>query len=462
MFPEKLLAEGKMICGILDYKDEKYIYRFQNNILCMENIEHLGKQYMIPEWLDSPPSFSGEHLRGINQENGNIVLFKTYPGSAGFKNTQIHVKVQYYVELQKEEDIGKITIKGDEIDYIYDISKGIESYDFGREGTASCKTKSFDETTSLTEYFYCEERRIGVYFTIYRGIQFGTSIPLHLHSCINLEIENTKDYDFIVHIYRVVRKWLCFMCYRENVSISEVALFKECDEAKYKKIGRIVFNDNYLEKENEKILKNRNITYTSVQSKVGTMLQDIVDEKLYLRHLPESHKDSLKINHSKFIMVTAAVEWLLKNLYPDGIKHSEKKKKAIAQVRSELEERIANTSGEVKAQYKFLNKILGSDSLSQKIEKLGEDYNALFEPIGKYLYGINDCIEEFNYAKIGARIQLQRNNFAHGNLDQESEEIAILDLIYLEKIIYILQLSRYEIDNNTIINQIKRLFGMNF
>ena len=161
-------------------------------------------------------------------------------------------------------------------------------------------------------------------------------------------------------------------------------------------------------------------------------------------------------------MVTAAIEWLLKNLYPDGIKHSEKKKKAIAQVRGELEERIANTSGEVKAQYKFLNKILGSDSLSQKIEKLGEDYNALFEPIGQYLYGINNCMVEFDYAKIGARIQLQRNNFAHGNLDQEFEEIAILDLIYLEKIIYILQLSQYEIDNDTIINQIKRLFGMNF
>ena len=85
-----------------------------------------------------------------------------------------------------------------------------------------------------------------------------------------------------------------------------------------------------------------------------------------------------------------------------------------------------------------------------------------FEPIGKYFYGINDCMEEFNYAKIGARIQLQRNNFAHGNLDQEFEEITILDLIYLEKIVYILQLSRYEIDNDTIINQIKRLFGMNF
>ena len=451
-----------MICGILDYKDEKYIYRFQNNILYMENIEYLGKQYIIQEWINCPPSFSGEYLRGINQENGNIILFKTYPGNAGFKNTQIHVKVQYYIELQKEDEIGKITIKGDEIDYIYDISKGIESYDFGKEGTASCKTKSFDETTSPTEYFYCEEKQIRVYFTIYREMQFTTSVPLHLHSCINLEMESTKNYDFIAHLYRVVKKWLCFMCYRKNISISEVALFKGNDKTKYEKIGKIIFNDNYLEKEDEKILKNRNLTYTSVQSKVGTMLQDIADKKLYLRHLPESHRDSLKIDHSKFIMVTTAVEWLLKNLYPDGIKHSEKKQKAIALVRSELEKSIANTSGEVKAQYKFLNKILGSDSLSQKIEKLGEDYNALLEPIGKYLYSINNCIEEFNYVKIGARIQLQRNNFAHGNLEQKFEEIATLDLIYLEKIIYILQLNKYGIDNNTIINQIKRLFGMNF
>ena len=451
-----------MICGILNYKDEKYVYRFQKNILYMESIECLEKKYIIPEWHNNPPYFSGEYLRGINHENGKTILFKTYPGTAGFRNTQIKVKIQYYIELQKEKEIGKITLKGDEIDYIYDLSKGIKSYSFETEGMASCKTKSFAETTSQIEHFCYEGKDIQIYFSIYRGLEFKSRSPLKLYSCINLEFKEINDFDFIADVYGIVRKWLCFMCYRKNISVTDIELLAKYDNTKYEKIGEIVFCNDATEKEDEKIVRSRNITYEGVKNKIGMMLQNIVDEKLYLRHLPETHEDSLKIDHSKFIMITAAIEWLWKNLYPNGIKHSEKKKRAIAQVKSELENHIANSTGEVKAQYKFLNKMLGSDSLSQKIEKLGEDYRELFDPIGRYLYGINNCLDEFDYAKIGARIQLQRNNFAHGNLDQEFEDVAVLDLMYFERIVYILQLSQYKIDSNVIIDQIKRLFGMRF
>lgn len=92
-----------------------------------------------------------------------------------------------------------------------------------------------------------------------------------------------------------------------------------------------------------------------------------------------------------------------------------KKKKAIAQVKSELEERIANTSGEVKAQYKFLNKVLGSDSLSQKIEKLGEDYNVLFEPIGKYFYGIINKSKKSRVAALNMHYNINEDMEGRGS-----------------------------------------------
>ena len=389
-----------MLYGTIDYKDEKYIYRLEDDMLYMEEIESLGKGWMVSGWLSNPPNFEDDYLKGINAENGNEVLFKTYPGNAGVKNTQIRIRVQYYIEFQKNATISKLSFMGDEINYIYNIAQGIESYGFTEEGTASCKTKSFEETTSPTEYF--------------------------------------------------------------NVENKEVGLYTQESHEKYRKVGKILFMDERDEIENEKIIKERNITYEAIKGKLGKILQDIENEKLYLRHIPDSHKDSLKIDYSKFIMITAAVEWMFKNLYPEGLRHSDKTLKAQEKVREELENKVIESTGEIKKQYKFLQKLVGSDSLSQKIVQIGEDYDALLSEIGRYLYNINNLKEEFDYTKIGSRIQNQRNNFAHGNLDKEFEETAALDVIFLEKVIYLLQLSSYGLDDDTMLKQVKRLFGMRF
>ena len=127
-----------------------------------------------------------------------------------------------------------------------------------------------------------------------------------------------------------------------------------------------------------------------------------------------------------------------------------------------MEQKIQSNTGELKKQYKFLQRLIGADGLSQRIVQIGKDYNDLIYDIGKYLYSINELSDEFDYEKIGKRIQDQRNNFAHGNLDKEFEETAVLDLLYLERVVYLLQLSLYGIENNIAIEQVKRLFGMRF
>ena len=311
-----------MLYGTIDYKDEKYIYRLEDDMLYMEEIESLGKGWMLSGWLSNPPNFEDDYLKGINAENGNEVLFKTYPGNAGVKNTQIRIRVQYYIEFQKNATISKLSFMGDEINYIYNIAQGIESYGFTEEGTASCKTKSFEETTSPTEYFNVENKEVGIYFAIYRGINFQSCHPLNLYSSINLLVDESNDYDFLVHLCYVMKRFLGFLCYRNNINFSEIALYTQESHEKYRKVGKILFMDERDEIENEKIIKERNITYEAIRGKLGKILQDIENEKLYLRHIPDSHKDSLKIDYSKFIMITAAVEWMFKNLYPEGLRHT--------------------------------------------------------------------------------------------------------------------------------------------
>lgn len=450
-----------MLYGIIEYEEKRYIYHLEDNHLYMEEIGHLEKRGIIFEWFNTPPNFQGDYLRGINAENGRIVLFKTYPGNANFENTRIKIKIQYYIELQKDTLVNKISIMGDEIDYIYDISEGIE-YILGEEGTASCRTKSFEDTTSGVEQFSVWDKQIGIYFTINRGINFRSCLPLSLHSTINLLFEETADYDFLAHLCMLIKNFLGYICYRKNINLSKILLYERDAEEKYRQVGQIFFFDKTVEKENEKIIKNRNITYQGIKGNIANIIQDIEDKKLYIRHMPDSYKDSLKIDHSKFIMVTAALEWLFKSIYPDGLPHSDKKIEAQEKIKQDLTSRISETTGEIKQQYKFLLKLVGSDSLSQKIVQMGKDYDKLIKNFGEYLYNINNQKEDFIYSKIGQRVERQRNNFAHGNLDKEFEKTAVLDLIYLERVVYAIQLSRYNIRNDIIVEQVKRLFGMSF
>lgn len=63
---------------------------------------------------------------------------------------------------------------------------------------------------------------------------------------------------------------------------------------------------------------------------------------------------------------------------------------------------------------------------------------------------------------MGERLAKQRNHFAHGDLDKEFIDESLLDLVYLEYIIYAMQLRYYGIDDDNIRKSINELFGCNY
>lgn len=454
---------NNLICGLITIFNELYMFRLEGNELHAEAIDNIGKGCIILDWLSESPSFDGEYLYGINQITGNRIVFKTMPGKAGFRNTELIFQIQFYMELSSEEKISRISFKCDELNYIYNIKNGIEAYSFDKEGTASCMTKNFDETTSLREQFICDDKLVEIFFTIYRGVQFDSCTPLTLNSSMVLEFEKTYNYDFIFRLINVVKSFVAYLCYRRNVHITEIVLQAITDEGKNINIGTF-YCPKWQEHEHEniEIIKKKYISYEGIAGHVGEILQDIENDTLYIRHLPVDYNDSKRMDCSKFIMVTAAIEWIAKGLYPEGIDHSSKTQSAIEQVGKELDERIMNTTGKVKELYKFLQNVLGSDSLSKRIYQICKDYSVLITPFGKFLYEINNELENFDFAKLSQRIEKQRNNYAHGNLDKEYDILVSLDILLIERVVYVLQLAKYGIDNSIIIDEVKRLFGMNF
>ena len=101
-------------------------------------------------------------------------------------------------------------------------------------------------------------------------------------------------------------------------------------------------------------------------------------------------------------------------------------------------------------------KLVKNNSLPSEIAQIGKDYSEIIDTFGNHLYDIGD--KKIKYGEIGDRLSKQRNDFAHGNLDNKIKEDAIIDLVFLEYIIYAMQLKRWDVPVINIRHVINDLF----
>lgn len=445
-----------MIYGTLDYQNEKYIFSIEGSLLCMERMDDLGRNCFDPSWLVNPPSFEDDYLEGINAENGKVLFIMPAPGSAGFKGTKIRVRINYYFELTQKSEYDSISIHCDELNYFYDMRQAIERQNMKDNGQTTLLIKDFSATTSESEVFSFHGKQIKLYFTIYRALHFQRTEPVSLESWINFTFDSTSDLSLAVDLCRLTIQFLAFVCNRKSIGVLSVTLYKN----KRSKVGTVFFPNRVITQEPRDIVKDRLLSYDGIQGHVGMLFQDIANDNIYLRHIPLNYQMSTITDYAKFILTTAAIEWVFTNLYPNGVKHSPKTVKAINTVRTVLENQISQSKGKEKDLYKFFSKILQSESLSQKIVQIGKDNDEICKIIGLPLYRINDCESEFQYSRIGKRIETQRNDFAHGNIKKDFEGLSVLDLLFLERVLYLLQLKRYCGDTTVLVAQVKKLFGV--
>ena len=161
----------------------------------------------------------------------------------------------------------------------------------------------------------------------------------------------------------------------------------------------------------------------------GQILADSACDSLYTRHLPKTYEDGRHIDAARFIMITAAFEWEFHRAYPDGVPKKETTVLIENEAADALKKLIDSSTGKLKSIYKFLSKLIRSDSLQTELVKIGEDFDSVIGGFGKHLYSLNG--EELVYSAMGDRLSSQRNHFAHGDLDKDFIGLALLDLIYL-------------------------------
>ena len=463
--------------GKLNYRDIDFTFVFDRNELRL--IPPKDKEHEIEwEWrkkpigngaftLGDPVPVGVDSLIGDCNETRQRIVFLPRQGSnISFYNSTLVISLSAYIICKYSRDsIDRISFSCPEINYIHPINQAIElklsADEFQSDGIVTVSTLNFDQTTTEKQSFIVDGKEIKAYFGIQRSV--STNIhkpPLQLESSLMFEFDAIDDYMFIYRLWGIAKEFIRFLCYRKNVFIPKVELSAPYENGKHENYATMYLIDEDDEIEIETLKKERYIEQVRISGHEGQILSDISEDKLYLRHLPSSYLSGRHIDASRFIMITAAFEWEFHRLYPNGVKKSAETIEAEKVVSECIQEHIDGTSGRQKKIYKFLKKLIKSDSLQAEIVQMGKDFSKIVGVFGNHLYHMNE--QELDYTEMGQRLSDQRNHFAHGDLDKDFIGLSLLDLIYLEYIVYAMQLKYYEINNTEIQKAINKLFHIGF
>lgn len=463
--------------GSLEYKEIKFSFVFNGTELSLIPPED-KKDLIHREWimkpigkgvytLGDPLQIDEPYLIGKCNENGKKIIFLTKQGSRiGSRNSVLYVTVLGYIICKyQREEISRMTFCSPEINCIYPVNQAFE-YSFDRNsftttGVFSLTTLDHTDTSTEKQPFYIDDKEVLVRFSISRSLSSKiTESPISLKSAMTFDFEPTTDYAFILKLCRVAKEFIAFLCYRKDVYLPTIELSGPFDEDGYIHCATMYLLTESAESDFETLKKGRYIKQSYISDAVGEILTDVANNTLYTRHFPENYKHGRCIDAARFIMIVTAFEWEFRRSYPKGVTKKASTIEAENTATVAMQELIDSSSGKLKKIYKFLSGLIKSDSLETEINQIGKDYDEAIGNFGKHLYALNK--EEFKYSKMGERLAKQRNHFAHGDLDKEFIDESLLDLVYLEYIIYAIQLRYYGIDDDNIRKSINELFGCNY
>ncbi|MGM9881363.1 MAG: hypothetical protein ACI31S_00770 [Bacilli bacterium] len=464
------MKELEIYTGSLKYRDIDFTFVFDKKKLKLippkeekETIERwFMKKLETGIYTLGEPLYIEETLVGTCNETGNNIIFIPDTYDVGRINSVLIVNVKYFIiNKLRKETIDRIAIKGPEINYIYPTTIALNKLKWGEDGTLGVDTRPFRETTTDKEMFKIDDTEIYMYF----GISISSSYkigeaPLNMNSTLYLEFEPTNNYEFIIKLLELTKKFVQYLCYRRNIIFTSVEISAPADNGLHQHFATLYKSeDNESDVELYPLEKGKFIKYEYIKGAMGNIMNDINSKSIYFEHIPDTYESGRRINAGRFVMITAGFEWEFKRNYPNGIKKSEKTIIAEQNVTNKIENLINNNSGKTKEIFKFLKKLIKTDSLKSSIVQYGKDYSDISDIFGNHLYSLNG--EKLNYTKMGNRLSTQRNHFAHGDIDQEFIGLSLLDLIYLEYVIYIMQLKYYGVDDDKIKHVINELFRCN-
>lgn len=97
--------------------------------------------------------------------------------------------------------------------------------------------------------------------------------------------------------------------------------------------------------------------------------------------------------------------------------------------------------------------------LNTKLLAVFKKYQNYYLPLSDRAY---ELYEDSIKKGISLRLQQQRNDFAHGNIDRKIQPMAVIDIIFLRKFIFCLQLDLCNLEFEFVRTCYQKVFGNDF
>lgn len=439
------------IVGYIDYEDESYIFKFENNKLNLysKNIDQWFKKAFKEQDV-----YVNEFIPYVNIEgrcsDGNKIIFnikKKYIVHNGFFSFSVLYFVYYDEERFNKDEIKKISLNSDIINYFFPPYNAYRS----GEKITDIKVEDINKINDCSFKFKGKDIFLSIIINFKRS--FLEKFPITLNSKITLEFDNLS----IEEIFKLQQGFVSFFNYltfRKNNYIDYIELFSE---------GRVSYgtmylvkNEGMIEEKNKKQLKRKIITYSLIKDCYGELLNKIFEDEIYLNHLNSSIKSTKEYNISRYLLDFAAFESEFRSIYGKDYRKNEIYLKVKEYVVNFMDNCMKNANSKEK---KYLRSIKFSiehldNNYERRIELAYEDC----EDILKYFY--EKIRINIDYKEFAQEMNTYRNLAVHANNDFKIEAKYLSYFVFLEIMLYVIRLKNIGMDKENIVESIKCLFSI--
>lgn len=456
-----------MLNGIIEFNEKKCVYSLENHILTIEDLENRDKIYIdeLDDLINGKRNSNTPYmLKGKDFSRNREILFFISHNINRTPRTSVYKLSHYIIFVDNEKNFDQIELRANELNWFYNIRNAYHYSVNSNTGEADITVIPFDKLKK--EWTIDDESKLEkVYINISRTIKSMDTSPIELVTELQLRFNELIDYEELYMWSKTTIDFLKFITYRKNITINQIALKKLNERGLYKTIGILYLDLNRGKyKEDIKVERERIIDVSLLDHSLEDVFKRLIENTIYLKHIPENSIDRNRITTARFILITAGFEWQFNFNYKtirDEV--SDKNKEERIELLNFINKKISENTGSKKKFYKFHKKIIERVdlNLSNKIKWALDEYEDAIGIFIKSIYHMNG-IEEKSYSKIAERIQIQRNNYAHGNIDKDINPIAILDVIVLEWLYYAMVLDSCGMERKTIKKVINQLFKCGF
>lgn len=467
--------------GFVTFEDKKYPFSFSGERLALYPDEFSSQslqEFFAP--FERGNTIKDIELNGITANRKKVVfeVSEQYSDEEGFLSFNVYsiyeydsLYYQFYTEdgkqkyHMKETTIRGIKIRGVDIDLFYPPERAY-SIDYTKKDnilSTVCVNKIIEVPLGKIEWKGTEV----VFSAQYTVNQSFSVTPLHSSSEIVVTFGNEVSLEFVKEIYTSVFQTFRYITRRNNIVFDSIEIFDINEKNLRNKFGRYYDLRHHKEKETNKKMKQRVLTYDCIGEQFAGLVKSFLEGIIYIDHLPDNLDKVNKFGPDRMLFDFVAFEREYANLYPELDVRSDKYLEAKKNALEALDGLIEQKTGKVKKYLSTFRKRVAADenSLSDRLLSVIKDCETIMKPflIYELRKGYNVPVDEITPLEdVASKMNTLRNDMAHGNLDIQFDKWHIFGFAIIETLLYAMRLKALGIDERKIQEGLIQVMGYNF